>query len=357
MGIINDRGDRDDEWWKPRQFWFAGCLSSAGNSFRFTSVDTMHRENPKTSQELLCHNLLAEQDAGVVVEPFCQGAHLNIRFRDALTNSAVDSVHASVIRVEDNADQLISEGAVADLQGELNVGLTQNGRYRVQVAAAGSYMGGHEEVDVDCSLSSCDACHPTLLLPLTPTVEADTLRLVLGWGVAPDNLDLYAVKASYRNPCFVSAIHRTGCDGVTMKMDNMLAGDEGLETMTFHDISSQEDTVYMIFVHQSDATLLGSPSILGRIGESSAHVSVTDGTLGSEIHLEAAGQYSGEKYWVAGCLRLGTNFQFTPVNAFFTISPQFEVPFMCLDLLGMATTTTTTTTTESSNGWWSNIFG
>merc|ERR1712059_46778 len=355
--ITSDMLGRDVSWWSQRKYWLAGCLATSGNSFRFIPVDSVTMENPRTEQGLLCNHLLADEDVGMVVEPFCEGVSLKVRFHDSLTNRELGNVISSVVRVEDNAEQLIIDGAEADLQGEVEVAITQNGQYVVQVEADGGYMAGQGEVNVDCSLSSCSTCHPTLLLPLSPAVGEDMLRLTLGWGVVPENLDLYVVRIT-QIPCITSSILRFGCPGVSMDMDNMLGGDQGLESITFSDVASQQDTVYMVFVHENQPSPLDvfSGQIANYLDLSAAHVSATDGILSSEITMEA-GQYGGETYWLAGCLRLGGNFQFYPVNVFFTVRPDEEVPDLCLEMFGIETTTTTTTTTASPQGWWSGIFG
>merc|ERR1712179_878293 len=70
-----------------------------------------------------------------------------------------------------------------------------------------------------------------------------------------------------------------------------------------------------------------------------AFVSLSDGSTTEEIKMEAS-VYGGERHWLAGCLLLSGSqndpaYQLRPLNVFFSVRPDVEVPELCLETFGL----------------------
>ena len=78
----------------------------------------------------------------------------------------------------------------------------------------------------------------------------------------------------------------------------------GVETITFHDVENQQDAIYMIFVHH-----YGSNRVAEEFGSSGVHLTLTDGQVSTAVAMEAD-SYNGEENWLAGCIKIvGTSFE------------------------------------------------
>merc|ERR1712183_100632 len=147
--------------------------------------------------------------------------------------------------------------------------------------------------------------------PLSPLLPPGALRLTMSWGEKP--LDL----------------------------DNFKGGNNGVETITFHDVDNQQDAIYMIFVHH-----YGSNRVAEEFGSSGVHLTLTDGQVSTAVVMEDD-SYNGEENWLAGCIKIvGTSYEFAPVNVFFNFRPDEEVPNLCLEAFGYEVTT------EASYAWY-----
>merc|ERR1712212_361769 len=236
---------------------------------------------------------------------FCEGSKLSVMVNDALTNEALENVTATILRLDDGEEQVIAEGAFPDSNGKLTVSLLAAGHYEVQVSGAG-YVSTRKSIGVTCSPSDCSLCAPSIMVPLSPALGSDELRLTLGGGQLVENLDIFTVFRDTSTACVTSPAgsQDNACPGVEKVTGT---GGPGVETVTFPDTN--------------------------------AWVSLTDATITEEIHMEAK-VYGGERRWLAGCLLLAggaePTFQLRPLNVFFTEKPDEEMPDLCLETFGLA---------------------
>lgn len=313
------------------RFWFAGCLEAVGTGFRYVAANTWSVESPNTKAAVMCDNVLGRSPQAEVPS-FCEGTNLHLRVRDTQTDLGISNVTATVLRLEAGEQQMIFEGVVLDSQGEL-IGITQGGHYVVKVEADG-YITGRQEVDIDCSLSDCGSCAPSILVPLSPSLVNNQLRLVLGGLQHLENLDMYSI---YNNGTVSCATYpgmpdmpESTCPGI-----HKMTGDTGVETITYSAPSSNSTAaVYTIYVKwtmpvgEKEATF----------PQSEAWVSLTNGEVTEEVYMDAR-EYGAERHWVAGCLMVGGDTKgghlFKSLNVFFTEMPDVEVPDLCLETFGL----------------------
>lgn len=125
----------------------AGVVEVVGSSFRWVPANVWSMETPNNKPAIAIDNLLAQPiDRGVA--SFCDGAKLTVTVMDALTNMVLNSTSATVVRLGSGDEQVImqdlivpslhsvqviAEGVIPDLNGDMSVPLTQGGHYEVQV--------------------------------------------------------------------------------------------------------------------------------------------------------------------------------------------------------------------------------
>jgi len=254
-----------------------------------------------------------------------------------MTNTAVQNAYISIIRIVNDIEQTITEGTVPDVNGKTSARINQNGRYLVKIEANG-YIAAKRDLEVKCDTSKCDKCQPTILVPLSPLLDPETIRLTLSWAEKPKDLDMFAYRRTWSDwskSCLTYFSKKTDCETATLDLDNRKGGNNGAETITFHNVGSQQETVYMIFVQN-----YGYNPSAEEFKSSSAHLSITDGLVTSNVEMNAR-SYNGEKHWLAGCLKIvGTSYEFMPLNVFFNSQPDEEVPDMCLQSFGFEAPTT-----------------
>merc|ERR1712106_732191 len=318
------------------RYWLAGCLQIVGETFNYVPVNSFSRESPNVADKLFCDNLFKNAVDTTPVEHFCENIDLHVDIHDSMTNGPVQNVTASVMVTKDDSEHVVIDGAIPDENGKLTIPIKQNGHYVVKVEGNG-YVAAKEYLDVACDITNCGDCEPTILVPLSPLLPPGALRLTMSWGEKPLDLDIYAQQKNSNNPepsCTTYYEKKTECDGVTLDLDNFKGGNNGVETITFHDVDNQQDAIYMIFVHH-----YGSNRVAEEFGSSGVHLTLTDGQVSTAVAMEA-GSYNGEENWLAGCIKIvGTSFEFAPANVFFNSRPDEEVPNLCLETFGYLATT------------------
>jgi len=315
------------------RYWLAGAIEVVGTSFRWVPALAWFMETPNNKPGITIDNLLDQPTDGS--EPsFCEDIQLKVTIMDALTNAALDisaNPTVTIYRVESGEQQVIAEGAVPDQYGELFVDIAHGGKYEVQVNGLG-YVATKKSVVVDCAPAYCTVCAPSIMVPLSPALADDQLRITLGGAKSLDNMDIYAV---FRDSSSICAATPTGenptrCAGV----EKVTGVDgKGVETITLKQPSGDAPAVYQLFVEWT-----APGGVETSFASSSAYVSLTDGSITEEIHMKAD-VYGGERRWFAGCLLLQGNtepkFQLRATNAFFTERPDDEVPDICLEMFGI----------------------
>jgi len=354
---VEDMPDMTEDTVAGSRYWLVGCLELSVDSFDYVPINTFSRDSPAQNEKFYCHNLF--KNGGVVLpeEPFCPNVDLKVSVHDALNNDDVSTAVASIVLEDGSNEYTIASGESLAEDGFISAGIKRNGRYVVRVEAEG-YMTARKEYTVNCRMTECGACEPTLLVALSPTLNPGELRMVLSWAEKPRDLDIYVMRRNVREwstTCTTNYQRRSGCGEATLDLDNTRGGNFGVETVTIHDIPSYDGNVYMVFVQH-----YGYNRITEEFGTSEAQIAISDGVRNSVIQLSPT-SYSQEKHWLAGCLKItGSSYDFSPVNMFLNNRPDQEVPDLCLDTFGLSTTTTTTPAprrTTTRRPWYRRIFG
>ena len=318
------------------EYWFVGCLELVGETFNLQTVSEFSRESPALNNKLYCDSLFKQNNLGTTQPPFCPNVDMSVKVRNGLTNDMVPGAKVSVIRVEEDQEVIITEGSEVNVDGLTAAHVNQNGHYIVKVEAEG-FIASEREIVVDCVLTDCDTCKPGAFVPLSPALEAGTLRFSLSWAEKPMDLDLYAYRRNWRNwdqSCETSYRKKTGCNVATLDLDNTRGGNNGAETITLKDVESQQDNVYMILVNNYVA------SKSAEFKHSEAHVTITNGIVSHNLDLNPA-DHDAENWWLAGCLRFnGDSYEFMALDVFFDSKPSEEVSDMCLENFGYNAPTT-----------------
>jgi len=318
------------------RYWFVGCIKLVGNTFRFENVDKFSRESPSTTNRLHCDNLFKQIISEPEKEPFCPNADISVRVRNGLTNEIVSTATVSVIKMSDTDEDIITDGLSVDVDGQAATHINENGHYIIKVEAEG-FVSNERDLQVSCNITSCEECKPGALIPLSPTLSPDTMRLSLSWAPLPKDLDLQVYRRTWNDwddSCRTSYSKKTGCVTAVFDLDNTKGGEHGAETITINTISEQDDNVYMVFVDNF------YDSKFEEFRNSEAHISMTDGIVSHSIDFQPT-DYNNEKFWLAGCIRFNDgSYEFMPLNVFFNTRPSEEVPDMCLENFGYQAPTT-----------------
>jgi len=326
------------------RYWLAGCVQIVGETFHYVPVNRFSRESP---DKLFCDNLL-KTTVAAATEPFCANTVLNIAVHSSLTNQPVQNMSTSVIITKEDTQQTVAESATSDDNGVVNIPISQNGHYVVKVEGHG-YIAAKESIDVQCDIARCRDCSPSLLVPVSPLLEPGQVRVTMSWGERPLDLDVYAQQKNINTEesCTTYYGKKTECDGITLDLDNVNGGNNGVETITFSDVENQQDSVYMLFVHH-----YGSTRDTGEFRSSGVHLTMTDGHVTSSMAMDAD-RFNGEEHWVAGCVRMvGPSYEFAPVNVFLNSKPDEEIPNLCLEKFGHEVSTEASYAWYNPKSWW-----
>ena len=326
------------------RYWLAGCVQIVGETFHYVPVNRFSRESP---DKLFCDNLLKNRVAEAA-EPFCANTVLNIAVHSSLTNQPVQNMSTSVIITKDGSQQTVAESASSDENGVVKIPISQNGHYVVKVEGPG-HVAAKESIDVECDIARCRDCSPGLLVPVSPLLEPGQVRLTMSWGERPLDLDVYAQQKNINTEesCTTYYGKKTGCEGISLDLDNVNGGNNGVETITFHDVENQQDSVYMLFVHH-----YGSTRDTEEFRSSGVHLTITDGHVTSSMSMDAE-RFNGEEHWVAGCVRMvGSSYEFAPVNVFLNSKPDEEIPNLCLEKFGHEVSTEASYAWYNPKSWW-----
>merc|ERR1719370_1511367 len=279
--IVTDQMPQLPMWKEGSRFWLAGAIEVVGTSFRFVSANTWSEETPNNKPGITIDNLLA-QTVDSATQAFCEGSKLSVTVNDALTNEALENITATILRLDDGEEQVIAEGAFPDSNGELTVSLLAAGHYEVQVSGAG-YVSSRKSIGVTCSPSDCSLCAPSIMVPLSPALGSDELRLTLGGGQLVENLDIFTVFRDTSTACVTSPAgsQENLCPGV----EKVTGTDgQGVETVTFKQPTSR-DTKHVYTVYVEWTAPIGNEA--ATFPDTNTWVSLTDGTITEEIHMEA----------------------------------------------------------------------
>merc|ERR1712013_866145 len=203
-----------------------------------------------------------------------------------------------------------------DSSGDLAVSLLASGHYEVQVSGTG-YVSTRKSIGVACSPSDCSLCAPSIMVPLSPALGSDELRLTLGGNQLVENLDIFTVFRDTSSACVMSPNNHkdNSCPGIERVTGT---NGQGVETVTFKQPESR-DTKHVYTIYLEWTTPVGNEDVT--FPDTNAWVSLTDGIITEEIHMEAK-VYGGERRWLAGCLLLAggadPSFQLRPLNVYET---------------------------------------
>ena len=260
---------------------------------------------------------------------FCKDKSITLAVLDAVTNLGVAGATVRTwIRVNSERDGVVSY--LTNQSGIAVIPLEANGFYQFELSQAG-YTRLTKDLEVDVPLGSCAAYQPILLAPLSPLLPPSCkygLRASLAWTMEDADLDLYSWRVdnnSTENTCLTYFCDgKDPCSGITHDIDSKAGGLNGSETITY---CNYEDFVHMIYVDGGNS----------RWREDSA-LQLT--LQGEETGIEVVGRPANplqlsKRYWLAGCLLLQADgqFTFTEVNLFFSEQPSVEQPDHCYNLV------------------------
>ena len=299
------------------RFWFVGCLRTIGGSFQFAAVDSLNRDSPFITQKLYCDNIF-KKDASVGQEKpneFCEDISLNVRLQTAQYGAFFSSLEGcgsscltvQIVLVENDLEKTIFEGTPAS--DKVIVPISSNGQYIVKVDGEG-YVATEEAFNVGCDISNCRSCNPSFVLPLSPVLAADQVKIMLSWAYLPQRIVLNTLEMADDNT--VADIYSTNEKNITLSSTTL----SGVST-------SMNGKVGMIFVENLDK---GSPFST----KSDVGVTITDGTTTSKNKMDMT-KYGGQLFWIAGCFKIENGvLNFSPEASFLNTRPDKEVPDYCL---------------------------
>ena len=260
---------------------------------------------------------------------FCKDKSITLAVLDAVTNLGVAGATVRTwIRVNSERDGVVSY--LTNQSGIAVIPLEANGFYQFELSQAG-YTRLTKDLEVDVPLGSCAAYQPILLAPLSPLLPPSCkygLRASLAWTMEDADLDLYSWRVdnnSTENTCLTYFCDgKDPCSGITHDIDSKAGGLNGSETITY---CNYEDFVHMIYVDGGNSRWREDSTLQLTL-------------QGEETGIEVVGRPANplqlsKRYWLAGCLLLQADgqFTFTEVNLFFSDQPSVEQPDHCYNLV------------------------
>merc|ERR1719402_1198440 len=161
-------------------------------------------------------------------------------------------------------------------------------------------------------------------------MAAGSLRVLLNWEETPADMDLYSFqvnKEDTRETCLTYHGNMNDCLATTLDQDNRNGGNNGVETVSYHEVAANARYTHMVYV--DDASGRGAS-----LAESKARVTITDGTRSVTVQMPEFDDSTsaGVRYWFAGCMEIGTvgeTFKFVPTNTFSRDKPSDDDKLFC----------------------------
>lgn len=329
------------------RYWFAGCMAIKGQSFKFVPQGRFTMEKPSDEEPNFCHKMFNKAESTEAPDnSFCPDAHIKVIVKDAVTNAIINNAAADLSLNEEESFGVLASNVTTDQEGIISVPIQSNGDYSIKVTSL-DYLEDNSELSVSCDPTACGDCSPTLLVSLSPKLTNGSVRLIMNWGKKPEDLDVHVFQINQNNLKTCDTYwHKTSqCTGVKLDLDNTKGGDKGAESVTFSDISNNNQFIYMVYV--DDFSRDAQQFI-----KSGTHVTIMDGIVAVKSQMDTR-NYEQERYWLAGCLRMvGDTFEWREVDVFLQNEPKDEAKNHCLGVFGIQPKTTT-----EKPGFWNTLFG
>ena len=250
-----------------KEFWIAGCIGVQNDEVQWIEVG----EFVSTIDPFFCHNILFFDFVAEEPEPeFYEGVGLDIKLRNSQDNSAISNGYISVgFRTEEGMD-IVAEDVAVSSEGEAFIEVHSNGIYSIAISADG-FIDADFEMEVQCTSADCEN---KKLVSMSPELEAGETRIMLTWDDAPSDIDIHiiSVKKSDKSSCRTYYGNKSGCEKISLDLDNTSGGQNGAETMTLLDNAINQDYVYVIGIEDYNFESSGTPFL-----ESGATVTITNG--------------------------------------------------------------------------------
>jgi hypothetical protein len=272
------------------RYWLAGCLTIVNNKPEFTAVNRLMAKDPRISEPLFCYNLLKSM---MKVEGK-ESIPVTVTVTNAITSLAVEG---AVVKLGALDGSLKGSAAVSVEQGEAHFTAEQAGRYEVLTSAVG-FMPDRSVLAVECVEDGFMACAGRLTVSLLPTAMPSTVQVVLNWATEQD-VDLFTLAVAEEdttNVCIASH-DLSDCNAIAGGRDSK-SGLKAGELITLSNGSTSHS--FMLYTSRPSR---------------GARITVSDGAQSTGITLDPAGEEIGDRYWIAGCVKIvGRSYQVYPVN-------------------------------------------
>merc|ERR1719225_526174 len=250
-------------------YWIAGCVSIVGKSYNFIPVNQFYLDNPLengNSMKLYCHHLIESGAASTTTpQPFCDRATVSVVVSDATTFEQIDAF-VGISFIDGATIEVVADDAETE-EGVVSVSIARNGLYAIEVSAEG-YISDNDDLVVACDVDDCSSCSHTVNVILSPRINDDTIRIMLGWGEMPNNWDLKTLQTNIENP-----------------LDTCITSAEG----SCVDITNSS-YIYLVYVKNSCGVPYSTVD--------ASHITITDGVETTKSYLQVE-YYQHETYWVA----------------------------------------------------------
>ena len=305
-------------------YWIAGCVSIVGKSYNFIPVNAFYLDNPLengNSMKLYCHHLIENGASSTTTpEPFCDKATVSVVVSDATTFEPIDAF-VGISFIDGATIEVVSDDAETE-DGVVSVSISRNGQYAIEVSAEG-YISDNDDLVVACDVDDCSSCSHTVNVILSPRINDDTIRIMLGWGEMPNNWDLKTLQTNIEDPldtCITSS--ESSCLGTTSPSNQ--ESSYGAETLDITNTSY----IYLVYVKNSCGVPYSTID--------ASHITITDGVETTKSYLQVE-YYKHETYWVVGCVRYdGDSYEYREINDFQSEDPAAEDSIMrtyCYDIM------------------------
>merc|ERR1719186_2250372 len=310
------------------RFWIAGCLKIVTTSYTFIPTDIFVPKDPSElnhKERLTCHQKFeaAKNNKG---EDWCDDVHLDIKIVHSNTGKPINDAKATVHHIHGTVETLVAAEQKRSTQSsdKVSVKIESNGKYLIHAKATGFYPIS-EQINVDCEITKCSSCKPTILISMIPK-DPENLKITMNWDEKPADLDVnvFQTRTQYQKTSTCLTDNKSsGCPTVSITATNDEGGFHSGEEVTFNDEFSTNHYVYMIYVKE----ISDEPKSFSK---SNVRLTIAHSSSTHKFVKATDENFDNDKYWFAGCLRAkGSSFHFKPVNVYMKNPPNEVVPDVC----------------------------
>ena len=175
------------------------------------------------------------------------------KVKNALTGDGVAEVTIKVRAGLDNQNGEVLSTFTSDDSGDYSIATLSTGDYTLDISKEG-FVATYKNIYVVGDESNTED------ILISPTITSGEMRIVLGWGDNPRDLDSHLLKKIDGNIDYHISYHQKVSGGDSLDYDYTQG--QGPETVTISDLSSTSTYTYYVYHYAGESTLKDSGAVV-----------------------------------------------------------------------------------------------